>query len=69
VFDDSDLYSQDAFPYQEQFRRFLEHGRAPPPFPVYSAVSAAFEDAIRTVVSGQTTPDEATNTMIRQFEG
>jgi multiple sugar transport system substrate-binding protein len=69
VFDDSDLYSPDAFPYQERFRRFLEHGRAPPPFPVYSDVSAAFEAAIRAVVSRQSTPAEATTRMIRQFEG
>ncbi len=69
VFDDSDLYSPDAFPYQEQFRQFLEHGQAPRPFPVYSAVSAAFEDAVGAVVSGRSTPEEATDAMIRQFEG
>jgi ABC-type glycerol-3-phosphate transport system substrate-binding protein len=68
VFDDEDLYSPNAFPYQEQFRRFLEHGRAPRPFPVYSDISDAFEAAIRAVVLGQSTPQEATNTMIRQFE-
>lgn len=68
VFDDSDLYSPDAFAYQEQFRRFLEHGRAPPPFPVYSDVKAAFEAAIRAVVSGQSTPAEVTTDMIRTFE-
>jgi ABC-type sugar transport system, periplasmic component len=67
VFDD-DQYSANAFPYQEQFRRFLEHGRAPSPFPVYSEVSAAFETAIRTVVLGRSTPEEATDRMIQQFE-
>jgi multiple sugar transport system substrate-binding protein len=69
LFDDNDLYSPDAFPYQEQFRQFLEHGQAPPPFPVYSEVSAAFEAAIQAVASGQSTPEEATNRMIRTFEG
>jgi multiple sugar transport system substrate-binding protein len=69
VFDDDDLYSPDAFPYQEQFREFLEHGRAPRPFPVYAAVSTAFEAAIRAVVSGQSTPGAAVDRMIQQFAG
>ena len=68
VFNNSDLYSPDAFPYQQQFRQFLEHGQAPPQFPVYSAVSAAFEDAIRAVVTGQTTASGATDRLIQQFE-
>ena len=68
VFNDDDLYSADAFPYQEQFRQFLEHGRAPRPFPIYSEISDAFETAIRAVVSGQSTPRAATNAMVRQFE-
>jgi ABC-type sugar transport system, periplasmic component len=68
VFDDSELYSPDAFPYQEQFRGFLEHGRAPPPSPAYSAVSSAFEAAIRAVGLGQSTPTEATDSLVRQFE-
>ena len=68
VFDDPDLYSPDAFPYQDQFRRFLENGRAPPPVPIYSAVSAAFETAIRDVVTARLTAEEATRRMIREFE-
>ena len=68
VFDDADLYSPDAFPYQEQFRRFLEHGRAPPPFPVYSDITAAFDAAVGAVASGRSTPSEATNRLVRQFE-
>jgi multiple sugar transport system substrate-binding protein len=69
VFNDDDLYSPDAFPYQERFQQFLEHGRAPRPFPVYSDISDAFEAAIRAVVSGRSTPQAATNAMVRQFEG
>lgn len=68
VFNDDDLYSPDAFPYQERFQQFLEHGRAPRPFPVYSEISDAFEAAIRAVVSGRSTPRAATNAMVRQFE-
>jgi multiple sugar transport system substrate-binding protein len=68
VFDDSELYSPDAFPYQDQFRDFLEHGRAPPPFSTYSAVRPAFETAIRAVVSGRSTPQEATDRLVRRFE-
>jgi multiple sugar transport system substrate-binding protein len=64
VFENSDYYSADTFPYQEQFRGFLEHGVARPAFPIYSTVASEFENAIGAVVTDQATPEAAVETMI-----
>jgi multiple sugar transport system substrate-binding protein len=64
VFEDDDLYASDAFPYQDQFRSFLEDGVARPAFPIYSTISTELQNAIQAVVTGQRNPAAATDRLI-----
>ncbi len=63
LYDDESLYSPDT-PYHQQFRRFLEHGVARPPVPIYTAIANEYENAIESVVTGGTEPERAVETMI-----
>jgi multiple sugar transport system substrate-binding protein len=64
VFENEDYFSSDTFPYQDRFRGFLEHGVARPAFPIYSTISSEFENAIGAVVTGQSSPEAAAETVI-----
>ena len=66
LFEDRDLFDPDALPYYRTFRRLLRHGRPPPAVPVYSTISAAFERAMRDVLSGRATPKKATDAMVER---
>ncbi len=72
LYDDDDLYSPDT-PYYQQFRRFLEHGVARPAEPIYTTIANEYETAIEAVVTGQTDPEQAVETMIanvtEEYEG
>ena len=63
VFDDSDLYDPDT-PYQDQFREFLQDGVARPARPIYSTIESEYVVAIENVVTGQSDPESAADTMI-----
>ncbi len=67
VFDDSDLYDPDT-PYQNQFREFLQDGVARPARPIYSTIASEYLVAIENVVTGQSEPGEAADTMITNVE-
>jgi ABC-type glycerol-3-phosphate transport system substrate-binding protein len=64
VFENDDYFASDTFPYQERFREFLEHGVARPAFPIYSTIASEFENAIGAVVTGQSSPEAAADTVI-----
>jgi multiple sugar transport system substrate-binding protein len=72
LFDDDDLYSPDT-PYQQQFRRLLEHGVARPAVPVYATIATEYEHAIASVVTGETDPESAVERMTanvtEEYEG
>jgi multiple sugar transport system substrate-binding protein len=63
VFDDSDLYDPDS-PYQDRFREFLQDGVARPARPIYSTIASEYVVAIQDVVTGQSDPESAADTMI-----
>jgi multiple sugar transport system substrate-binding protein len=51
-------------PYMEQFREFLQDGIARPAFPIYSTIESEYVTAIENVVTGQSGPESAADTMI-----
>ena len=63
VFDDSDLYDPDS-PYQDRFREFLQDGVARPARPIYSTIASEYVVAIQDVVTGQSDPESAADTMV-----
>jgi len=63
VFNDSDLYDPDT-PYQDRFREFLRDGVARPARPIYSTIASEYTVAIENVVTGQSSPESAAETMI-----
>lgn len=65
LFEDRSLFDPDALPYYRMFRRLLRSGRAQPSVPVYSAVVAAFERALRAVLAGKETPTAAADATVR----
>jgi multiple sugar transport system substrate-binding protein len=67
VFNEDELYSPDT-PYQDEFREFLQDGVARPPYPIYSTIASEYETAIENVVSGQSDPEAAADTMIDRVD-
>ena len=65
LFDDRSLFDPDALPYYRTFRRLLRDGRPQPSVPVYPTVVAAFERALRAVLSGEETPAAAADATVR----
>lgn len=63
VFNDSDLYDPDT-PYQDRFREFLQDGVARPARPIYSTIESEYVVAIENVVTGQSDPESAADTVI-----
>jgi multiple sugar transport system substrate-binding protein len=63
LYDDESLYNPDT-PYQQQFRRFLEHGVARPSVPIYTTIADEYENAIESVLTGGIEPARAVDTMI-----
>ena len=67
VFNDSELYDPDT-PYQDRFREFLKDGVARPARPIYSTIASEYVVAIENVVTGQSDPEPAADTMIENVE-
>ena len=70
---DSDLYDDNAIEYQDTFRELLQDGVARPAVPIYSTIANEFRNAIETVITGQDSPENATDDMIaavdEQYDG
>jgi multiple sugar transport system substrate-binding protein len=64
VFENEDYFAADTFTYQQQFREFLQDGVARPAFPIYSTIATEFETAISEVLTGQASPEAATDRLI-----
>ncbi|MEF8841797.1 MAG: extracellular solute-binding protein [Haloarculaceae archaeon] len=67
VFNDDDLYAPDT-PYQDRFREFLQDGVARPAVPIYSTIATEYEAAIENVLTGQSDPESAVDTMISRVD-
>lgn len=64
LYEDDDLFGADTFTYQDKFREFLQDGVARPAFPIYTTIANEYENAIQSVVTGQSDPEAAVDRMI-----
>jgi multiple sugar transport system substrate-binding protein len=62
---DLDAYDPDS-PYLDQFRTFLQDGIARPAFPIYSTIETEYVTAIENVITGQSDPESAADTVINR---
>jgi ABC-type glycerol-3-phosphate transport system substrate-binding protein len=53
-------------PYMDKFREVLTDGIARPAFPIYSTIESEYVIAIENVITGQSDPGAAADTMISQ---
>jgi multiple sugar transport system substrate-binding protein len=62
------VYDLDAYdpssPYLDRFREFLQDGIARPAFPIYSTIESEYVAAIENVITGQSDPESAADTVI-----
>jgi multiple sugar transport system substrate-binding protein len=62
---DLEEYDPDS-PYLDQFREFLKDGIARPAYPIYSTIEDESVVAIENVITGESDPQSAADTMISQ---
>lgn len=63
VFEEVSFFSED--PYMQTFKKLLENGRARPGVPIYLTISSEWQTAAGKVLTGQASPKQAVNTMIK----
>ena len=69
LFDDDELYSNDTFKFQDQFRDFLENGVARPGAAIYSqAIAEEWVTAKERVFTEQSSPENAVQTMLSNID-
>jgi len=66
IYEDVDYFAND--PYQVEFAKGLEHARPAPGFGVWSLLTNEFVRHAGSVITGQTTPKEAMNTLIQNLD-
>lgn len=62
IFDEYDYFKND--PYQQKFGELLNHSQARPGGPAYKTFSSEFQVAAGKVITGQSSPKKATNTLV-----
>jgi multiple sugar transport system substrate-binding protein len=71
VFEDVSYFSED--PYMQVYKKLLENGRARPGVPIYLTISSQWQIAAGKVLTGQASPRNAVETMIKnvnsEYEG
>ena len=63
VFEDVKFFSED--PYMQTYKELLKDGRARPGVPIYLTISSEWQAAAGKVITGQTSPEKAVDTMIK----